>query len=98
MEVDIPQTNVIENIIQTKKVYSKQNIDDFLARPRPSPKMLGNKFKHKTVWDFHLSIFRDYKPDNKALLLKCFDFDWENNKLETLIKKQADREQVRSIL
>ena len=42
-------------------------MDDFDARPRPSPKVLGAKNKHKTIWDFNKSIFRDYKPDNNAL-------------------------------
>ena len=40
----------------------------------------------KTPWDFLNSVFAKYKPDTENLLNECFQFDWENTKIEKLMK------------
>jgi len=91
MTVEIPRTNVIENIIQNKIKYTKALVDDLRVRPRPSPKNLRGKAKvegRDHIWEFRSSVFREYKQDTDKLRFKCFEFDWENSKLPNLIKNK----------
>ena len=65
--------------------------------PRPSPKFLGNRIKIRTPWNFSLSVFRPYVPDNDALLLRCFELDWSRTKIERLIKDPEHLEKVKNL-
>ena len=95
----MPFTNIIENLAQTKQVYSKEKILEMKVKPRPSPKDLGAREHLKTPWNFKNSVFRDYKPDNAALLNKCFEVDWENSKLpKFLAKDEHERETIKNLL
>jgi len=68
------------------------------ARPRSSPRNLGLRSRLKTAWDFKTSIFREYKPDTDATRIRCFEFDWNTCKLQSLIKSKQDLQEVRSLL
>jgi hypothetical protein len=53
------------------------------------PRMKDGKFdkvttKVKPPWSIPISIFKDYKVDNDALLHKCFEYDWSCCKLPKL--------------
>ena len=61
---------------------------------------MGPKDDVKEEWDITKSSFKTYRTDNEGILEKCFEFDWEliEPKLEYLIKKPGDREQVKQYL
>ena len=50
--------------------------------PRPPPKIWPTKARLRTPWDFFKSVFKDYKPDTEQLRVNCFNFDWNNSKIE----------------
>jgi hypothetical protein len=54
--------------------------------------------KIKTPWDFFKSVFKDYKPDTGALLMKCFEFDYSNTKISKLIRDKSDCEKSKELL
>lgn len=58
--------------------------------PRPHLKKIRGLKREKTPWDFKKSIFRDYIPDNEALLTRCFEYDWSNSKLTKIIKDEKE--------
>lgn len=86
----VPSTNVIENIIQTKKPFLE--IDDLveLAKPRPAARDVGQRIKLRTPWSFRLSVFRDYRMDTAKLLANCFEVDWGNSKIEKFLRKEEE--------
>ena len=43
-------------------------------------------------------LFLYRKPYTEDILRKCFEFDWEHNKLAKFIKKDEDREKIKSFL
>lgn len=51
-------------------------MEDLSVMPRPAPKKVRGLTRVKTPWDFSKSVFKDYIPDNEAMLTKCFEFDW----------------------
>jgi hypothetical protein len=65
--------------------------------PRPSPKYLGNRTKIRTPWNFTLSVFKPYIPDNEGLLLRCFELDWSRTKIERLIKDPEQLDKVKNL-
>ena len=38
------------------------------------------------------------KTDTDDLIKKCFEFDWNNNKIAKFIKNDSDRENIKNIL
>jgi len=54
--------------------------------------------REKPAWKFPVSIFRDYRPDNHALLDKCFEVDFENTRITKLVKNADDLKAVRELL
>lgn len=97
-QLDVPHTNILQNIIQKKELISKTIIADMNCQPRPPPKSLKKNARLKTPWDFFKSVFKDYKPDNDKIRAKCFEFDWECSKLPKIIKDDTDRAQIRKYL
>ena len=65
LAVEIPITNVIENIKQTRVLYSKEFVSHMKAPPRPEEYGIGNRRNMRTPWKFSLSVFRDYKSDKQ---------------------------------
>lgn len=65
--------------------------------PRPSPKILGNRYKLRTPWDFSLSVFLPYIADYDALLTRCFELDWSRTKIERLIKDDLELDKVKQL-
>lgn len=83
MTIDIPKINVI-TVERTQELYNNARIQSMMALPRAN-KALGAQGKRTEEWDFKLSCFREYKPDNDDILRKCFDNDWPHTKIEKLI-------------
>lgn len=59
--------------------------------PRPERKVYVEVERLKTPWSIFNSVFKDYKPDNQALLDECFEFDWSCSKLEKIIKGEEEQ-------
>jgi len=64
LTIEIPMTNIIKNIIQTKMLYSAEIVSKMKAAPRMVAGEIGNRKGMKTPWKFSLSVFKDYKSDN----------------------------------
>ena len=56
-----------------------------LCVPRPVP---DDEIDIILPWNFKNSVFAPYKPDNDAILNKCFEFDWQCSKIPTMLKQQ----------
>ena len=80
--------NIIENIAATQTIFSSEYIEQMTAEPRPGDKVLGNRELVRTPWDFNLSCFKLYKPDNASQLFKCFELDWSRMRLPRAIKEE----------
>ena len=90
--------NYIENIAQTRTVFSLDSIQKMNCVPRPGPKGLGNRNKVRTPWDFSLSVFSSYKPDTARLLNDCFEMDWNRTKVARIVKNDDEREDLKTYL
>ena len=64
--------------------------------PRPGPKGLGSRNKLRTPWDFNLSCFASYKPDNARLINQCFETDWARTKVDRIVKNEEERERFKT--
>jgi len=95
-ELDLPEVNYIENIVQTRTIFDQHKIDKMNAVPRPGPKGLGNRNKVRTPWDFSLSVFASYKPDTVRLLTDCFEKDWGNTSVARIVKNEEERERLKT--
>jgi hypothetical protein len=73
------------------------------SRPREEEKKFDLSAylnKKNYSWNLEMSIFKNYQPDNEALIDECFEFDFKSSKIIRLVKDQeADdvRETLRDI-
>lgn len=49
-------------------------------------------------WKYQYSAFRDYRPENQALLDRCFEVDWENTRIPKIVKGLDDQRNIRMLL
>ncbi|CAI2375065.1 unnamed protein product [Moneuplotes crassus] len=96
--MDVPETNILENIMISNSPITETLIESMSCIPRPPPKVLPGREKLKTPWDFFKSVFREYKRDTPALLNKCFEFDWEMCKIPRIIKNPDELKLIRNYL
>eukprot|EP00347_Sterkiella_histriomuscorum_P005610 403355936 len=96
-EIDVPATNIIENIAQNRTILEGDTLDRMVGKPRLA-KSLVQRDKVKTPWDFFKSVFKDYKADNPLLLNNCFEHDWSCTKLEKIIKDLTDQNKTKEFL
>jgi hypothetical protein len=90
MTFDFKRSGInVVTVERTKEQYNGARIASMLAKPRPD-KALGTAGKRSEDWDFKLSCFREYKPDNDDILRKCFDNDWPRTKIDKLLGKDPD--------
>ena len=64
----MPRVNIIENLAKGTQNFDFEYISNMHCEPRPSEKRLGNRAIIRTPWDFNLSVFRTYRPDNDKLI------------------------------
>ena len=101
-EVDaeaLPALNHMSCVKQKLDPYEAQAIVALKCKPR-IVKKLGARGEQKTPWLHSKSCFKSYRPDTTALLDACFEYDWQfiESKVEYLIKKEAEREQVKKFM
>jgi hypothetical protein len=95
---DIPETNILQNVIITNTLITQTIIKQMGCIPRPPPKSLIQRERIDTPWDIFKSVFKDYKPDTIPLLNKCFEQDWEMTKIPRVIKNAEELQKVKSFL
>lgn len=74
--------------------FSDEFIKNLQVRPRETKASMGARSHLRTPWDIKKSAFRLYKPDNAALMEKCFlnDYKYIETKMVYLIKDEDERE------
>jgi hypothetical protein len=96
--IEIPGTNILENLIQSRDLITATYLEDMSVLPRPPPKKIKGLKREKTPWDFKKSVFKDYIPDNELIVAKCFEFDWSNCKIPKVIKDERELAKVKAFL
>lgn len=90
LELDVPKTNYIKNIVQRRQLITSNYLDTIECIPRPPLVTLAGRQNLNTPWDFAKSIFKPYRADNPKLLEECFEIDWDTieYKLSKLMLKK----------
>lgn len=94
----MPQLHVIDDVKQDMSIFTDKKISLMNCRPRPSPKVLGDRNKLRTPWKWECSVFKHFRADDERLLNKCFELDWSRTKIPRLIKDEAERTAVKELL
>jgi hypothetical protein len=84
----VPQTNVIENIIQNDQLITKTYLTNLKAIPRP--KRRNQRPRPKSPWNVSKSVFKTFQDDTPTLLGRCFEFDWACSKLPKMIRNCSE--------
>ena len=95
----LPALNLFSCVKQKVDPYDAQAIVAMKCKPRITKK-LGARGEQKTPWLHSTSCFKGYRSETTALLDACFEQDWQSieSKVEYLIKKEAEREQVKKFM
>jgi len=56
----VPETNIMENIIQNNQIISSLFLEDLSALPRPEERKPLQENRPPTPWKFEISIFAPY--------------------------------------
>jgi hypothetical protein len=96
--IEVPGTDIFENVIQTRHLITTTYLEDMSVFPRPPPRKIKGLTKLKTPWDYTRSVFKDYVPDNLSILDKCFEYDWNAGKISKLIKSEEELELTKAYL
>ena len=70
---------------------------DRKAKPRPVMRKTGFE-EEKIRWNIQKSVFREYRFEDEELLYRCFEFDWDNSKLQKLIRDAEEVKVIRPLL
>ena len=72
----------------------------FLTKPRSKVYRYLNMFgqMERVEWNFNMSIFREFKPDNERILDDCFEFDWRHSKISNFVKSGDDLNSLKQIV
>ena len=62
--LNVPKTNIIENVIKTKMLITKTYLTNMKCIPRPERIVEQVEERLKTPWSIFNSVFKDYRPDN----------------------------------
>ena len=95
-KVNVPKTNIIENIVQKSQLITKTYLTTLKAIPRP--KRRRQKPRPKSPWNVSKSVFKTYQDDTAALLAQCFEFDWSCSKIPRFIRDYEDWKHVKKYL
>ena len=85
----------MRNIIEKQDYITDYYLANMECVPRPMP---DDEIDVILPWNFANSVFAPYKPDNDALLNKCFEFDWEHSKIKSMVKDPLALGAVKSTL
>ena len=97
-KIEVPNTDMIQNVIQTRELITKTYLEDLTVLPRAPPRKVKGLQRSKTPWDFNKSVFKDYLADNEAILNKCFEYDWSNSKISKIVKDLTDLGKIKNYL
>jgi len=54
--------------------------------------------KERPPWTVGISIFKDYKCDNKRLLTRCFEFDYQCSRIKKIVKDDSIEKKFKILL
>ena len=94
-KIQVPKTNIIENISKNDRMINTSFLVDTTTVPRPEKITLSTKIRKKS-WCKRDSIFKNYKIDTEPFLRKCFEGDF--NSICGIIKDELDRKKVKELL
>eukprot|EP00347_Sterkiella_histriomuscorum_P017828 403347825 len=97
-KIEVPNTNIVQNVIQTREVITQTYLEDLSVLPRPPPKKINGILRLKTPWDFNKSVFKDYIFDNEMTIARCFEYDWSNSKIPKIVKDESELSQIKAYL
>lgn len=72
-------------------INSKYNAE-ISCSPREKDKVYipAKKKKLKKIWTFPISLFKDWRKDDQEILNSCFEADWNNCRINKLVKNEED--------
>jgi|LauGreDrversion4_2_1035121.scaffolds.fasta_scaffold117245_3 hypothetical protein len=75
----ISQLNYTENLLHKEAWLDKDTYEVLIKHciPRPGFEAEPADFRPRTPWTLEISLFKDYRPEYKELVVKCFEFDWK---------------------
>ena len=83
--INVPQTNILQNVIAENTPITETIIQNMKWYPRPPPKALTQRTRVKTPWSWFKSVFKDYRRDTQQILDDWFDYDWPMWKIPRVI-------------
>ncbi|KAL4468589.1 hypothetical protein ABPG74_005092 [Tetrahymena malaccensis] len=75
------------------KLFSSQYDALFECKPRWPETFFKINFTNE--WTFEKSIFSTYIRDSDDLISQCFDFDWENSRLDKILSQYCMNQQMK---
>lgn len=84
LSIEVPKVNYLKGIIENQEYITDPYVTSMLCVPRPVPE---DAIDIVLPWNFKNSVFAPYKPDNDAILNKCFEFDWCCSKISSFLKQ-----------
>ncbi|KAL4466565.1 hypothetical protein ABPG72_010616 [Tetrahymena utriculariae] len=99
VDADLDQLNKID-IKKNENVLDENYNPTISIQPRTAdPIYIPAKTKKKRVkWTFPISLFTKWRPDDDEIIKKCFEYDWDNCKIQQKVKKQEDQDQLKEFL
>jgi hypothetical protein len=72
----------------------------FMTKPRSKIHRYLSMFgqMERVEWNFNMSIFREYKPDNDRVLDDCLEFDWRHSRIPNFVKNSDDLSLLRQVV
>ena len=96
-QIEVPRTNMVENIAKNDRLIDSTYFTDTTTYPRPTKISIDNKVE-KDEWNKNKSVFRNFHTDTPSLLKKCFEEDYANSNISRIIKDEYDRNKVKEFL
>ena len=66
-EIKVPMTNILENIVQSRRLVNHMVLEEMCAKPRPDPYKVPVRERPETPWRRSKSCFKNYKEDTPVI-------------------------------
>ena len=67
-EIKVPMTNILENIVQCRRLVNHMVLEEMCAKPRPDPYKVPVRQRPITPWHRSNSCFKSYREDTPVSL------------------------------
>ena len=79
-------------IPEARPVISSSYVEQVVCVPRDGLELLYRVISKPQFWHYEGSLFKNYKRDTPALLDECFEYDWNQTKLQRLYLERGKEE------